>query len=112
MDETGIPHPRNTRMSGGVGRPGAPPSSSEESPDSVGVSRGNGTKHLYTAPAPAPATQMLDSLYRAGVSTVYQLTLVAGIVLMPVALLASRLGVPVPVGDIVAAVGRAYESAA
>ncbi|GAB3322328.1 hypothetical protein GCM10027355_21820 [Haloplanus salinarum] len=55
---------------------------------------------------------MFDSLYRAGVSTVYQLTLVAGIVLMPVALLASRLGVPVPVGDIVSAVGRAYESAA
>lgn len=55
---------------------------------------------------------MLDSPYRAGVFTVYQLTLVVGIVLMPVALLAGRFGVPVPVGDLVSAVGRAYENAA
>ncbi|MFD1634979.1 hypothetical protein ACOZ4L_04480 [Haloplanus ruber] len=55
---------------------------------------------------------MLDSLYRAGVFTVYQLTLVVGILLMPLALMAGRLGVPMPVGDLVAAAGRAYESTA
>jgi hypothetical protein len=54
---------------------------------------------------------MIDSLYRAGVFTVYQATLVAGIVLMPLALLAGRLGVSVPLGDVVAATGQAYENA-
>ncbi|GAB6861422.1 hypothetical protein ACFR97_06230 [Haloplanus litoreus] len=54
---------------------------------------------------------MIDSLYRAGVFTVYQATLVAGIVLMPLALLAGRLGVQVPFGNLVAAAGEAYENA-
>jgi hypothetical protein len=54
---------------------------------------------------------MIDTLYRAGVFTLYQTALVTGIVLMPLALLARRLGVSVPLGDLVAATGRAYENA-
>jgi hypothetical protein len=54
---------------------------------------------------------MTDTLYRAGAFALYQTTLVAGIVLMPLALLARRLGVSVPLGDLVAAAGRAYENA-
>jgi len=55
------------------------------------------------------ATQMFEPLYRAGAFATYQLTLVVGIVLMPLALLARRLGVTVPLGDLVAATGRAYD---
>ncbi len=83
-----------------------------ESADCVGMRGVAGTEPLYTTVAPATTTQMLDSLYRAGVFTVYQLTLVVGILLMPLALMAGRLGVPMPVGDLVAAAGRAYESTA
>ncbi|WP_251330465.1 hypothetical protein [Haloplanus pelagicus] len=54
---------------------------------------------------------MLDTLYRAGVFAVYQAILVAGLLLMPLALLAGRLGVSVPLGDLVAVAGRAYEDA-
>jgi hypothetical protein len=52
---------------------------------------------------------MLESLSRAGAFAVYQLTLAVGIALMPLALLARRLGVTVPLGDVVAATGRAYD---
>ncbi len=52
---------------------------------------------------------MFESLYRVGAFAAYQLTLVVGIALMPLALLARRLGVTVPVGDLVAAAGRAYD---
>jgi hypothetical protein len=54
---------------------------------------------------------MIDSLHRAGMFTVYQTTLVLGIALLPIAVLARRLGVNVPVGDAVAAAARAYENA-
>jgi hypothetical protein len=39
----------------------------------------------------------------------YQATLVLGIVLMPLALFARRLGVTVPFGDLVAAMGQTYD---
>jgi len=83
-----------------------------ESADGVGTYGVTGTEPLYTTVAPATTTQMLDSLYRAGVFTVYQLTLVVGILLMPFALMAGRLGVPMPVGDLVSAAGRVYERTA
>ena len=54
---------------------------------------------------------MFESLYRVGAFAAYQLTLVVGIALMPLALLARRLGVTVPVGDLVATAGRAYDGA-
>jgi hypothetical protein len=54
---------------------------------------------------------MIESLYRAGAFTVYQATLVLGIAMMPLALLARRLGVNLPLGDVVAAAARTYENA-
>jgi len=54
---------------------------------------------------------MIDPLHRAGAFAVYQATLVLGIALLPLALLARRLGVNVPLGDAVAATARAYENA-
>jgi hypothetical protein len=54
---------------------------------------------------------MLDSAYRLGAFTVYQLTLLVGILAMPLALATRRLGVRLPLGDLVAAAGRAYENA-
>ena len=54
---------------------------------------------------------MIEPLYRASAFTVYQATLVFGIAILPLALLARRLGVNLPVGDLVTAAGRAYENA-
>jgi hypothetical protein len=55
------------------------------------------------------STQMFEPLSRAGAFAAYQLTLVLGIVLMPLALFARRLGVTIPLGDLVAAMGRTYD---
>jgi hypothetical protein len=52
---------------------------------------------------------MFEPLSRAGAFAAYQLTLVLGIVLMPLALFARRLGVTIPLGDLVAAMGRTYD---
>jgi len=52
---------------------------------------------------------MLESLSRAGAFAVYQLTLVVGIALMPLALLARHLGVTIPLGELVSATGRTYD---
>jgi len=55
------------------------------------------------------ATQMFEPLSRVGVFAAYQIALVLGIALMPLALLARRLGVTIPVGELVAATGQAYD---
>jgi hypothetical protein len=55
---------------------------------------------------------MIDGLQRISLFALYQLVVFLGIVLMPVALAASRLGVSVPVGRLVETVGSAYEDAA
>jgi hypothetical protein len=55
---------------------------------------------------------MFETTYRLGLFTLYQFALVFGIVLMPVALLARRVGLTLPVGEVVDAVGDAYEQAA
>jgi hypothetical protein len=52
---------------------------------------------------------MFESLSRAGAFAAYQLTLALGIVLMPLALFARRLGVTIPLGDLVAVMGRTYD---
>ncbi|MFB6255889.1 MAG: hypothetical protein ABEH58_04040 [Haloplanus sp.] len=54
---------------------------------------------------------MFGLLHRAGAFAAYQIALVVGIVLMPLALFARRLGVTVPLGDLVAATARAYDRA-
>jgi hypothetical protein len=50
-------------------------------------------------------------LYRAFVFALYQLSLVLGIALMPFALAARRVGVPVPVHRVVTRLGSAYDRA-
>ena len=52
---------------------------------------------------------MVPRLYRAFVFALYQFSIVLGITLLPVALVAKRAGVPVPLGRLVERLGRAYE---
>ncbi len=53
---------------------------------------------------------MVSSLYRTTVLTLYQLSIVLGIALLPVALVANRAGVPFPVGRLVERLGSAYRN--
>jgi len=52
---------------------------------------------------------MVPSPYRACVFALYQFSIVLGIALLPVALVARQAGVPVPLGRLVERLGRAYE---
>ncbi len=52
---------------------------------------------------------MVSRLYRATVFALYQLTLVVGIALLPLALVARRLGVPLPIHRAITRLGEAYE---
>jgi len=55
---------------------------------------------------------MLDRVTRFGLLALYQSTLVVGILAMPLALLAARAGVTLPVGRLVEEATEAYEAAA
>lgn len=52
---------------------------------------------------------MIDPIERATLFALYQLSLAIGIVLLPVAVLAQRGGIVLPVGRVVKRVGEAYE---
>ena len=52
---------------------------------------------------------MVSRLYRATVFALYQLTLMVGITMLPLALVAKRLGVPLPFHRAVTRLGEAYE---
>ena len=52
---------------------------------------------------------MVTRLYRASVFALYQFSIVLGITLLPVAIVANRAGVPLPVGRLVERLGAAYE---
>ncbi|WP_338742598.1 hypothetical protein [Haloplanus salilacus] len=80
--------------------------------DVIGVVPSRKEESIYTPTAGGTTTQMIESPSRAVVFACYQLTLVLGIALMPVALLTRRFGVTLPLGEAVAAAGRAYENAA
>jgi hypothetical protein len=54
---------------------------------------------------------MIQGLYRATLFALYQTVVFVGILAMPVALLARRAGVTVPLGRVVETVGEAYEAA-
>ena len=56
-------------------------------------------------------SQMITTLRRASLFALYQLTVLTGIALLPLALAARRFGVSVPIGRVVDAVGAAYEHA-
>jgi len=55
---------------------------------------------------------MIDPLQRATLFVLYQTSIVFGILLLPVALVAQRGGVTLPVGRVVERLGRAYRNAA
>lgn len=54
---------------------------------------------------------MIDPLHRAALLALYQASIAVGIVLLPVALLARRAGVTLPLGRLVERLGKAYENA-
>jgi len=54
---------------------------------------------------------MIEPFQRATLFALYQTSVVLGILLLPLALLARRGGVTLPVGRLVARLGRAYENA-
>lgn len=53
---------------------------------------------------------METRLYRTTLFALYQLTLLAGIALMPLALVARQVGLPLPVHRLVTRLGDAYDS--
>ncbi|MFB6173421.1 MAG: hypothetical protein ABEI39_02145 [Halobacteriales archaeon] len=55
---------------------------------------------------------MLEPIERAGLFALYQLSIAVGLLLLPVAVLARRAGVTIPVHRVVERLGRAYEDAA
>jgi hypothetical protein len=55
---------------------------------------------------------MSRTLRRGALWALYQLTLFAGIALLPVALMARRVGLPLPIGRAVEETKAAYESSA
>jgi hypothetical protein len=58
-----------------------------------------------------PTSYKAPSPYRASVFALYQLSLVAGIALLPLALAAEQVGVHVPIGRVVDRLGDAYDRA-
>jgi hypothetical protein len=54
----------------------------------------------------------MERVYRATLLVLYQLTLLAGIVLMPVAMAARRAGLRLPIHRAVRRVGEQYDQAA
>lgn len=55
---------------------------------------------------------MTETLLRTGLFALYQFTLAVGIVMMPLALIARRAGVNLPMGRLIDTVGRAYQNTA
>ena len=51
---------------------------------------------------------MASRLYQALVLATYQISIALGIMLLPVALLAQRAGIPLPIGRLVERLGKAY----
>ncbi|SDM79250.1 hypothetical protein SAMN04487949_2609 [Halogranum gelatinilyticum] len=54
---------------------------------------------------------MFETAYRVSLFALYQFTVVVGIVLLPVALMARQLGVELPLSRVLERLGRAYENA-
>ncbi|MCQ4332542.1 hypothetical protein KM295_03370 [Natronomonas sp. F2-12] len=55
---------------------------------------------------------MTRTPYRAAVLALYQISVLLGIVLLPVALLANRAGIPFPLGRLLGRIDSAYERTA
>lgn len=54
---------------------------------------------------------MIDPLYRATLFALYQFSIVAGIILLPLAVIARRGGITLPVGRLIERLERAYDNA-
>lgn len=55
---------------------------------------------------------MIESVTRLTVFALYQLTVMFGILLLPVALVARRLGIQLPIGDLIERLDSAYDRTA
>ena len=55
---------------------------------------------------------MIDTAFRLTAFALYQLTVAFGILMLPIALLARRVGVQLPIRDLLIATESAYERAA
>ena len=55
---------------------------------------------------------MTASLYRAFVFALYQISVVLGIALLPIALVANRAGIPLPYGQVITRLDSAWERTA
>ncbi len=66
---------------------------------------------MYHSPAACSYRTMEVRLYSAALLALYQLTLLLGIVLLPVAMVTERLGLRLPVDRLVTELGSAYERA-
>jgi len=55
---------------------------------------------------------MAATLYRAIVLALYQISIVLGIALLPVALVANRAGIPFPIGQLLDRIDSVYERTA
>lgn len=53
---------------------------------------------------------MFEPLQRATLFALYQMTVMAGILLLPVAVLARRAGIPIPLHRVMGALERAYRN--
>jgi len=69
-----------------------------------------GSSTIYTTDGANRATEMSRTIRRGTLFALYQLTVFVGIALLPVAMMAQRLGVPLPVGRAVEGTKAAYES--
>jgi hypothetical protein len=66
-------------------------------------------RRTYIGSVAETRTEAMERLYRTTLFALYQLTLLAGIALMPLALVTKRLGVRLPVDRAVLGLKHAYE---
>ena len=67
-------------------------------------------KYIYSNPT-RPMCRPMERLYRTTLFALYQLTLLVGIMLMPVALVTQRLGFRLPIDRAVLSLKESYEHA-
>lgn len=59
--------------------------------------------------SPIESRSTMERVYRATLLVLYQLTLIVGILMMPLAMVTERLGIRIPVHRAVRRLGNAYE---
>ena len=74
--------------------------------------RGSGDKPYVGVAGPHSLKPMEARLRRTSLFALYQLSIVLGIALLPVAILARQVGVRLPLGELIDRLGAAYEATA